>query len=121
MNIPAYRKEVYGGALMMKPSSIVLDETVIKAELQKMKMSGDTLVYNTGAFKTSEGAVLQDLVRRLPGLELDEKSGKMNFHGKEITQILLNGKEFFADSKVALNNMPVDALKEVKVYEQRVG
>lgn len=118
VNIPAYRKEVYGGALMMKPSSIVLDETVIKAELQKMKMSGDTLVYNTGAFKTSEGAVLQDLVRQLPGLELDEKSGKMNFHGKEITQILLNGKEFFADSKVALNNMPVDALKEVKVYEQ---
>ena len=104
---------------MMKPSSIVLDETVIKAELQKMKMSGDTLVYNTGAFKTSEGAVLQDLVRQLPGLELDEKSGKMNFHGKEITQILLNGKEFFADSKVALNNMPVDALKEVKVYEQQ--
>ena len=46
--------------------SIVLDETVIKAELQKMKMSGDTLVYNTGAFKTSEGAVLQDLVRQLP-------------------------------------------------------
>lgn len=44
VNIPAYRKEVYGGALMMKPSSIVLDETVIKAELQKMKMSGDTLV-----------------------------------------------------------------------------
>lgn len=82
-------------------------------------MSGDTLVYNTGAFKTSEGAVLQDLVRQLPGLELDEKSGKMNFHGKEITQILLNGKEFFADSKVALNNMPVDALKEVKVYEQQ--
>ena len=119
VNIPAYRKEVYGGALMMKPSSIVLDETVIKAELQKMKMSGDTLVYNTGAFKTSEGAVLQDLVRHLPGLELDEKSGKMNFHGKEITQILLNGKEFFADSKVALNNMPVDALKEVKVYEQQ--
>lgn len=119
VNIPAYRKEVYGGALMMKPSSIVLDETVIKAELQKMKMSGDTLVYNTGAFKTSEGVVLQDLVRQLPGLELDEKSGKMNFHGKEITQILLNGKEFFADSKVALNNMPVDALKEVKVYEQQ--
>lgn len=119
VNIPAYRKEVYGGALMMKPSSIVLDETVIKAKLQKMKMSGDTLVYNTGAFKTSEGAVLQDLVRQLPGLELDEKSGKMNFHGKEITQILLNGKEFFADSKVALNNMPVDALKEVKVYEQQ--
>lgn len=119
VNIPAYRKDVYGGALMMKPSSIVLDETVIKAELQKMKMSGDTLVYNTGAFKTSEGAVLQDLVRQLPGLELDEKSGKMNFHGKEITQILLNGKEFFADSKVALNNMPVDALKEVKVYEQQ--
>lgn len=109
VNIPAYRKEVYGGTLMMKPSSIVLDETVIKAELQKMKMSGDTLVYNTGAFKTSEGAVLQDLVRQLPGLELDEKSGKMNFHGKE----------FFADSKVALNNMPVDALKEVKVYEQQ--
>ena len=41
-------------------------------------MSGDTLVYNTGAFKTSEGAILQDLVRQLPGLELDEKSGKMN-------------------------------------------
>ena len=43
----------------------------------------------------------------------------MNFHGKEITQILLNGKEFFTDSKVTLNNMPVDALKEVKVYEQQ--
>ena len=95
VNIPAYRKEVYGGALMMKPSSIVLDETVIKAELQKMKMSGDTLVYNTGAFKTSEGAVLQDLVRQLPGLELDEKSGKMNFSWKGNHSDLIKWKGVF--------------------------
>ena len=103
----------------MKPSSIVLDETVIKAELQKMKMSGDTLVYNTGAFKTSEGAVLQDLVRQLPGLELDEKSGKMNFHGKEITQILLNGKEFLQIAKVAFEQYAGRCFERGKGYNEQ--
>ncbi|WP_455674832.1 TonB-dependent receptor [Phocaeicola sp.] len=119
LNVAAYDTKKYIGYIEMKPASIVLNETVIKAELQKMKMSGDTLVYNTEAFKTSEGAVLQDLVRQLPGLELDQKTGKMSLNGKEISRILLNGKEFFADKNVALNNLPVEALKEVKVYEQQ--
>lgn len=119
INIAAYETKKYVGHIEMQPASIELSETVIKAELQKMKMAGDTLVYNTAAFKTSEGAVLQDLVKQFPGLELDSETGKMNFNGKEMTRILLNGKEFFADKKVALNNMPVDALKEVKVYEQQ--
>lgn len=120
VNIFVYWKEVYGGVLMMKFFSIVLDEMVIKVELQKMKMFGDILVYNIGVFKILEGVVLQDLVRQFFGLELDEKFGKMNFYGKEIIQILLNGKEFFVDSKVVLNNMLVDVLKEVKVYEQQL-
>lgn len=119
VGVAAYDKNKYVGYIRMQPASIELDEMVIKAELQKMKMSGDTLVYNTGAFKTSEGAVLQDLVRQLPGVELDAESGKIKFNGKEVTKILLNGKEFFADKKVALDNMPVDALKEVKMYEQK--
>lgn len=117
VNVAAYEREKYVSALKMNPKSILLSETVIKAELQKMKMDGDTLVYNTDAFKTSEGAVLQDLVRQMPGLTLD-KEGGLTFNGKKIQQILLNGKEFFGDMKVALENMPVNALKEVKVYDK---
>ena len=97
---------------------ITMEEAVIVAKLKKMRILGDTTIFNADAFRVSEGAVLLELVRRLPGLRISE--GKMTYQGKDINEILVNGEKFFADDiSVALQNMPVNLLKEVRIYDKK--
>ena len=97
---------------------ITMEEAVIVAKLKKMRILGDTTVFNTDAFRVSEGAVLLELVRKMPGLRISQ--GKMTYQGKDISEIMLNGEKFFAkDISVALQNMPVDLLKEVRIYDKK--
>lgn len=104
--------------LVLKPKSLTMEEVQVVAELKKMFMSGDTLVYNTDAFKVSEEAVLLDLVRRLPGVYFE--NGRLMYQGKPIQEVRLNGEQFFAtDMNIALQNMPVSELEQVKIYDDR--
>lgn len=97
---------------------ITMEEAVIVAKLKKMRILGDTTVFNTDAFRVSEGAVLLELVRKMPGLRISQ--GKMTYQGKDISEIMLNGEKFFAnDISVALQNMPVNLLKEVRIYDKK--
>lgn len=97
---------------------ITMEEAVIVAKLKKMRILGDTTIFNTDAFRVSEGAVLLELVRKMPGLRISE--GKMTYQGKDINEILLNGEKFFSnDISVALQNMPVNLLKEVRIYDKK--
>ena len=103
-------------SLVMHSNPITAAEVEIVAELTKMYQSGDTVIFNADAFDMPSGSVLLDLVRRLPGLEY--KEGKMTYQGEDITEIRLNGESFFQrDMSIALNNMPHDKLKALKVYE----
>ena len=86
------------------------------AELQRMYQRGDTIIFNADAYEMPSGSVLLDLVRRLPGLKYEE--GKMRYLGRNIEEIRLNGESFFErDMSIALNNMPTDKIKNLKVYE----
>lgn len=97
---------------------ITMEEAVIVAKLKKMRILGDTTIFNTDAFRVSEGAVLLELVRKMPGLRITQ--GKMTYQGKDISEILLNGEKFFAnDISIALQNMPVEVLKEVRIYDKK--
>ncbi len=103
-------------SLVMKSNPVTAAEVEIVAELRKMYQSGDTVIFNADAFDMPSGSVLLDLVRRLPGLEY--KDGQMKYQGEDITEIRLNGESFFKrDMSIALNNMPHDKLKALKVYE----
>lgn len=106
------------GDFVLKPKSLTMEEVQVVAELKKMFMSGDTLIYNTEAFKVPEEAVLMDLVRKLPGVYFE--NGRMMYQGKPIQEIRLNGEQFFSTNMdIALQNMPVSELEQVKIYDDR--
>lgn len=106
------------GTLRLDVDSILLDDAVITAALPKMQVVEDTVIYNADAFKVPDGAVLDELIERLPGAEVTEDGITIN--GKKIEKILLNGKEFFVgDMNTARKNVPVDIVDKVKVYDEK--
>ena len=105
------------GAIVFKEKTLSLEELKVVGELKKMFLKGDTLIYNTDAFKMPTGSVLLELVRRLPGIHFNEY-GMMLYGDKIISEIKLNGQSFFqGNMSVALNNMPTQELEQLKVYD----
>lgn len=103
-------------SVVLRSNPITTEEVEIVAELQRMYQRGDTIIFNADAYEMPSGSVLLDLVRRLPGLKYTD--GKMTYLGRDIEEIRLNGDSFFKrDMSIALNNMPTDKLKSLKVYE----
>ncbi len=97
---------------------IVLRDVGVKVATPKIVHRGDTVVFNAEAYKTPEGAILENLVRRLPGVVVGS-DGSITYRGKSVSEIKINGKDFFkGNSGVAMKNLPVDIIKEVKVYEE---
>ena len=103
-------------SIVLRSDPLTAEEFEIVAELQRMYQRGDTIIFNADAYEMPTGSVLLDLVRRLPGLKYQD--GKMTYLGRDINEIRLNGDSFFKrDMSIALNNMPTEKLKSLKVYE----
>lgn len=103
-------------SVVLRSNPLTTEEVEIVAELQRMYQRGDTIIFNADAYEMPSGSVLLDLVRRLPGLKYQD--GKMTYLGRDIEELRLNGDSFFKrDMSIALNNMPTDKLKSLKVYE----
>lgn len=83
------------GTFMMEPANIELKEAVVVGKVPDIVTKEDTVEYNAGSFKTQPNAVIEDLLKKLPGVEVD-KDGKIKAQGKEVKKILLDGKEFFS-------------------------
>ena len=82
------------------------------------RLDGDTLVYNADAFNLAEGSMLDGLIRKLPGVELN-KEGEIKVNGRKVESLLLNGKDFFdKDRELILDNMPAFMVKNVQSYER---
>lgn len=95
-----------------------LDEVVVTATKLKFYFNNDTLVYNADAFATQYGFVLVDLLRKMPGITL-ENGGEIYSNGKKVDALYLNGKDFFnADRETLLENLPAYMIKNVLVYEK---
>lgn len=114
----ANKDDLYCDTITLKEMPITMEEAVIVAKLKKMRILGDTTIFNPEAYHLTEGAVLLELVRRMPGLKLS--NGKMTYQGKDISEILVNGEKFFADNiAIALQNLPTKVLKEVRIYDKQ--
>lgn len=112
-------KSKYIDDILLQKEMIMLDEVSVKATKIKMVMHGDTIVYNADAFHLSEGSMLDELVRRLPGAQLSS-DGQITINGKKVNSLLVNGKDFFTgDPKLALRNLPAYTVNKIKVYDQR--
>ncbi|MCB9230899.1 MAG: outer membrane beta-barrel protein [Bacteroidia bacterium] len=106
------------GTLTLQEKSTELGEVEITAEMIPVQIKGDTIVYNADAFKTQPNANVEDLLKRLPGLEVDS-DGNVKAQGETVTKVLVNGKEFFGnDPKVATKNLPANAIDKVQVFDK---
>ena len=95
-----------------------LGEVAVNATRILMVQKGDTTIYNAAALQLSAGSMLEDLVRALPGAQL-ENGGKITINGEKVTSLLVNGKDFFkGDPMVALTNLPYYTVDKIKVYHQ---
>lgn len=93
-------------------------EVVVKATKVKFFLKNDTIVYNADAFNIPEGSMLEDLIRQLPGVDMDE-NGQISVNGRKVDELLLNGKDFFnKDRRLILDNLPYFMMDKVKVYDK---
>lgn len=106
-------------ALKVNDGAHVLGEVVISGEKVPLRIKGDTLEYNAGSFKVKPNAVVEDLLRKLPGMQVD-KEGNVKSMGKTVRKVLVDGKEFFGDDpKMATKNLPADAVDKVQSFEKK--
>ncbi len=122
---PTYRDVMVGDEnvrlrpITMGESSVMLQETTVVGVKTPIKVMEDTVEFNADSYKTQPNAVVEDLLKRLPGVEVDS-DGKITANGKEVTKILIDGKEFFSDDpKVASKNLPVEMVDKLQVVDRK--
>ena len=107
------------GDLLMSADAVVLKETVVTGRVAQVVVKKDTLVYNPDAYRTPEGSPIEELIKRIPGAEVDD-DGNITINGKAVKKILLDGKEFMlGDVETALKNLPVNIIQNMKFYDQQ--
>ncbi len=107
------------GVFKMYESSILLTEAVIEDALPPTQVVDDTLMFNVSAFRVPEGSVLEELIKRLPGVEVDENGG-ITVNGRTVSRILVDGQEYFGnDRSMATKNLPVNIIHRIKTYQRK--
>jgi Outer membrane protein beta-barrel family/Carboxypeptidase regulatory-like domain len=106
------------GQIYLRDKSL-LDEIVVEAEKAPVTVNGDTLEFNASSFATKPNAVVEDLLKKMPGIQVD-KDGTIRVNGQRINKVFVNGREFFTgDPKLATQNLPADAVDKVQVFEKK--
>ena len=112
-------KDYHAGTIAIEPDAIMLKGATVTAHASKVTLKADTFVYNANAFRTPEGSVVEELVKRLPGAEVSD-DGTIKINGKEVKKILVDGKEFMTgDTKTAMKNLPTNIIDRIKAYDQQ--
>ena len=107
------------GVFKMYEKSIMLTEAVIEDALPPTQVVDDTLMFNVSAFRVPEGSVLEELIKRLPGVEVDENGG-ITVNGRTVSRILVDGQEYFGnDQQMATKNLPVNIIRRIKTYQRQ--
>lgn len=107
------------GKLMLTEGGVKLGEALVIGKAPEITVRNDTLEYNADSYKVAEGSVLEDLLKKMPGVEVDN-DGKVTVNGKEIKKIMVDGKEFFSDDpKVASKNLPSKMIDKVQVLDKK--
>lgn len=118
-NINMERRDVIVKNIQLKEDAKLLKEVEVKGTAAQLVVKGDTLEYNATAFKVQENAVVEDLLKRLPGVEITS-DGKITVNGQEVKRIRVDGKRFFdGDAEMATKNIPAEMIEKIQVLEQK--
>ncbi|MEM9984033.1 MAG: TonB-dependent receptor [Bacteroidota bacterium] len=105
--------------ITLESEIMTLEAVQIETEVSPIRMKGDTLEYNAGSFNPEAGETVEDLLKRMPGMEVD-REGNVEAVGEQVTKVLVDGKEFFGDDpQVATKNLPADAIDKVEVFDEK--
>jgi hypothetical protein len=107
------------GAFKLINDAQSLEEVLVTAERPPVSVKKDTIEFNAAAFKTLPTALVEDLLKKLPGVDID-KDGNMTFNGRAVNRIMVDGKDFFGgDPKVATRNLPANIIDKVQVTDDK--
>ncbi len=106
------------GNLALADNTVRLKVATVKGRARLQVMRGDTVIYNPAAMRLTDNATLADMLEQIPGIKVE--GGEILWQGKNISQILVNGQEFFGDNKaIALKNLPTYAIQNIKAYDKQ--
>ena len=107
------------GNIEFGADAIMLKGATVVGQAARVTVKEDTFVYNASAYRTPEGSVVEELVKRLPGAQVSD-DGTITINGKEVKKILVDGKEFMTgDTKTAMKNLPTSIIEKVKAYDEK--
>lgn len=108
-------KNIDLGTIYMDKQSVLLDEVIV--ERPPISVKKDTVEFSAGSFKTKPNATAEDLLKKLPGVQVD-KDGNVKAQGEDIQKVYVDGKEFFGnDPKLATKNITADMIESVQVFD----
>ncbi|HEV7330317.1 MAG TPA: outer membrane beta-barrel protein [Flavisolibacter sp.] len=107
------------GNIRMEPTTKSLDEIIVIAERPPVTVRRDTIEFNAASFKTLPTSLVEDLLRKLPGVQVD-RDGNITANGRRVNRIMVDGKSFFGDDpKMATRNLPANVIDKVQVTEDK--
>jgi hypothetical protein len=107
------------GSLGLNPKT--LSEVTVKGQIAPVVIKKDTIEFNAEAFKVRPNAVVQELLKKLPGVQVD-RDGMITYIGREVSKVKVDGRDFFAnDPKIATQNLDADMISKVQIYNDREG
>ena len=119
ITLPTEPGEINAGEFKMLTMTTLLSDVVIQGEVSPVTVKRDTIEYNAAAFKTKANANVEDLLKKMPGIEV-ETDGTVRAQGEQVRKVMVDGKEFFGrDPKLATRNLPADAVNKVQVFDQK--
>ena len=118
-NITLDSKNLILKNIQLHEDAHLLGEVEVKGNAAQLVVKGDTTEYNATAFKTQQNAVVEDLLKKMPGVEVSS-DGKITVNGQEIKKIRVDGKKFFdGDIEMATKNLPAEMIEKVQVYDNK--
>lgn len=118
-NISMNGKDIILKGIQLNENVQLLNELQVTGTAAQMVVKGDTVEYNATAFKTAENAAVEELLKRLPGVEIST-DGKITVNGQEIKKVRVDGKKFFNDDiEMTTKNLPANMIDKIQVLEQK--
>ncbi len=107
------------GTIKMTLKSRLLEDVFVRTKIAAMRLKGDTIEYKADSFKVSPGASVEEMLRKLPGLQVD-KDGNITAQGEKVEKVLVDGEEFFGDDPtMATKNLQAEAIDKVQVFDKK--
>jgi hypothetical protein len=112
-------KGVTMGTVPLTKRSQLLETVVIRQQIAAIRMKGDTLEFKADSFKVSQGSTVDELLKRLPGIQVD-RNGQITAQGETVKKVLVDGEEFFSDDPaVVIKNLQAEAVDKVQLYDKK--